>query len=482
MVSERPVRAGKAARLTAPWLWASCLVMVATPSACGDGHDGRSDALRATLEGVRVEVGAPGTILGVQAGSDPPVVVATGHIDLESKALSRDDPLDRWIPKFPRHEEAAGDLGPGHLGPLAEGEHSAMFGELGRTTRLDGSPVEWGAGGLAAPADEALQFVGGLMRGERFSLIGHGGLFTGHTAGSWYVPQCDTAISLYLHRGFVGQRRLLDAVLDLLAEGALGAHCAPGLPAEPSPGSSPEYHGVSSARPTGSAAISPDALVAAYDMSSRLHDGRLQDFGPHGLHGIARSGGTEAARWGAARVFDEVADRVDLPEDAAFDLDGPFTIAARMRVDQGGLHQHVFACDDKWALWVTPDDRIRLGDTRGGGWSAPAGSARVGAWRNVVIVFAGRAGDPLTAENATIWLDGEPTEAPPHLRTADAEEARVWSPGPLYPDDACYIGFESHQGNEAHQTMPFVGAVDELLLFARAWDEAEIRVFAAPSE
>lgn len=168
------------------------------------------------------------------------------------------------------HEDPLGDLVPGFMGPIEGWEHSEMFGELGPTARLDRSPVEWGAGGLAAPAIDALAFLGALMHGQVLSastlalmtdfrptqplgvdagrvsppdsengyglglvrmlrggveFIGHGGLFTGHTAGLWYVPECDATISLYFNRGFVGQRALLDEIVALLADGSLGAEC-----------------------------------------------------------------------------------------------------------------------------------------------------------------------------------------------------------------------------------------------------------------
>lgn len=166
------------------------------------------------------------------------------------------------------HEDGSSALTPGFMGPVEGWVHSEMFGSLGATTRLDRSPVEWGAGGIAAPAAEALRFIGSLMRGSLlsasslgamtefrptpplgiagrsnsgseadngyglglvrmvrngFTLVGHGGLFTGHTAGVWFVQECDAAIAVYFNRGFVGQRDLLDGVTALLAEGAVGA-------------------------------------------------------------------------------------------------------------------------------------------------------------------------------------------------------------------------------------------------------------------
>lgn len=143
----------------------------------------------------------------------------------------------------------------GYMGRVASWEHSAMFGELGPTTRLDRSNVEWGAGGLAATASDALGFLSALMAGEvvspaglaemldfratpplgvtgaepdlesgyglglarvrrtGYEAIGHGGLFTGHTAGVWYLPRQEVTVALYLNRGFVGQRRMLDRVV-----------------------------------------------------------------------------------------------------------------------------------------------------------------------------------------------------------------------------------------------------------------------------
>ena len=150
----------------------------------------------------------------------------------------------------------------GYLGPVESWKHSEMFGKLGATTILDHSPVEWGAGGLAGTAEDSIRFLRGLfsqklltsksikamtnfrstrplggiekenhvddtngyglglvrMKRDGFTLVGHGGLFTGHTAGLWYVPECDLTIALYFNRGFVNQRKALDQIVKLLAE------------------------------------------------------------------------------------------------------------------------------------------------------------------------------------------------------------------------------------------------------------------------
>ena len=76
--------------------------------------------------------------------------------------------------------------------------------------------------GLSEPsgddADEENGYGLGLITMKRvgLTLIGHGGLFTGHTAGLWYVPECELTIALYFNRGFVGQRLALDRILRVL--------------------------------------------------------------------------------------------------------------------------------------------------------------------------------------------------------------------------------------------------------------------------
>ncbi len=250
----------------------------------------------------------------------------------------------------------------------------------------------------------------------------------------------------------------------LLAVGVglvLAGACGPDDPSDPSP------------------VVNDDGLVAAFDMSVD-REGQLVDTGPHGLFGITlrdvRTAGADGTP-GGARLFRTVQDRVDLPESQAFNLDGPLTLAARVRVDSLGLHQHIAACDDKWALWVTPDNRFRLGDTRGGGWSTEAGRVQQGAWTAVVAVLTGTIGDPLVPETVALWVDGE-RAGQAHLRSDDAQASGAWSAGDLYPDDACSLGFESHQGNAAHQQMPFVGALDEFLVYGRAWTPAEVQAFS----
>lgn len=43
----------------------------------------------------------------------------------------------------------------------------------------------------------------------------------------------------------------------------------------------------------------------------------------------------------------------------------------------------------------------------------------------------------------------------------------VWSPGVLHSNDACYLGFESHQGDADDKGLLFAGYIDEVLIFGR---------------
>lgn len=165
------------------------------------------------------------------------------------------------------HEEARERWPTGYMGPVKEWKHSEMFGELGATTQLDRSSAEWSAGGLIAPADEAIRFLRGLFGGKLLSpasieamtrfrsipplgaeddkkpggppegyglglirmeragktLLGHGGLFTGHTAGLFHIPDCDVTIAFYFNRGFVGQRAALDQIVPAVTRNPDGS-------------------------------------------------------------------------------------------------------------------------------------------------------------------------------------------------------------------------------------------------------------------
>ncbi len=157
-----------------------------------------------------------------------------------------------WLSQY---EDAPLELATtGYLGPLPFWSHSEMFGELGPTTGLDGGNMEWGAGGVVSSAEDALGFLTALLGGDLISsdslrgmeswvetpflgaprpetppdledgygfglirivrpgyqMIGHGGVYNGHTAGLWRVPECEATVAFYLNRGFSDGRALMD--------------------------------------------------------------------------------------------------------------------------------------------------------------------------------------------------------------------------------------------------------------------------------
>ena len=235
------------------------------------------------------------------------------------------------------------------------------------------------------------------------------------------------------------------------------------------------YAGVSARYPTGSAGISDSALVLSFDMETRRADGLLRDFGPLGNHGDISGTRHSHGVFGNGMQFQTAVDRVHLQENPSLAIDGPLTIALWLRVSTLNLHQHILACDDKFALWVTPQNRVRFSDTLGHGMDTidPIVTDR---WYSLVAIFNGRHGTAVTPATVQLFLDGERVATRLVNRTGEAP-AR-WIPGALYPTDACYVGFESHQGNVAHQSLQFEGVIDELLIFTRALSVGEVRVHA----
>jgi hypothetical protein len=205
-------------------------------------------------------------------------------------------------------------------------------------------------------------------------------------------------------------------------------------------------------------------------METLTRNGQLRDFSGNQNHGTLHEGGLVQGLFGMARQFATTDDAIHLPENSTFALDGPLSLALWFRLDELGLHQHLLACDDKFTLWITPDDHLRFADTLGHGFESVNGLTAE-TWYSLVAVLYGTAGDVLSEDtNIAVFLNGRPVYG---------QIVGQWSPGVLHTQDACYIGFESHQGQLYHQTLPFVGAIDELLIFSRALTLSEIDVHAS---
>lgn len=240
-------------------------------------------------------------------------------------------------------------------------------------------------------------------------------------------------------------------------------------------GQGTNYLGVSEQNPSGASGISDAGLVAAFDMSTTTETGALRDFSSHRHHGRIRGTRRSPGMFGAAMTFPTAADRVDLPETAAWSIDGPLSVLLWFRLDTLGLHQHLLACDDKFAVWLTEANLFRFVDTVGDG-AMTREPLSAGRWYSVAGVFEGSKGTALTPTNIRIFVDGKPVAVDPVGQPASRP---VWNPGRLYDSDACFLGFESHQGETTHQTLRFGGAIDDVLVFNRAVTAVEVAIHAA---
>jgi hypothetical protein len=175
---------------------------------------------------------------------------------------------------------------------------------------------------------------------------------------------------------------------------------------------------------------------------------------------------------GGALLFGAVTDRVALPAQPDFNLDGPLSVALWFRFDRTGQHQHLIACDDKFAVWLTPRDHIRFVNTLGDGAETTTNLSS-GVWHSVIGIFRGTTGDRIDHSNVEVWVDG--LKAASTVGSAFLEGPAQWQSGELYENDACFIGFESHQGDANHQGLAFFGAIDEVRIFDRALIPDEIR-------
>jgi hypothetical protein len=208
-------------------------------------------------------------------------------------------------------------------------------------------------------------------------------------------------------------------------------------------------------------------------MGSLTIDGGLRDFSAHDLHGlVSGTTGTPGAR-GEALQFSVATDRVELPSRPELNLDGPLSVAVWFRFDRTGQHQHLVACDDKFAVWLTPDDHVRFVNTLGDGAETTVPLSR-DVWHSVIGVFRGVAGDPIDESNVEVWIDG--VRASATVASRRFPDSPRWQAGTFYESDTCYIGFESHQGEATHQTLPFFGAIDEVQIYGRALTPRELQL------
>lgn len=375
------------------------------------------------------------------------VIICATQVTL---ALAQIPPID--APVQTQYTVKFADIGVG-TGPRAEPGKVYVFhvtvwlanGKKMNSTYDRGVPISIEQGSRKAVPGLDAGFEGMRVGGKRRLFVPYQ-LAAGENGGGGFPPKMDLIYDI----------ELLDVrnpVTLRKANAAAGAH----------------YQGISVDQPTGSSAISAESLVAAYDMTTLTADGKLRDFSGKTTHGVVQGTEVVPSLFGQARRFSAVTDRIALASSPALDVDGPLSVAVWVRLNRGGLHQHVLACDDKFALWFTEDNKIRFVDSTGHGFQSDNAFA-LGQWHSIAGVFRGTKGDAVTPDNLTVFVDGQELAG---------NRFGNWSPGKLHPSDACYLGFESHQGLEDHQSMLFAGDIDEVLVFARPLSDAEVGAHAA---
>jgi len=228
------------------------------------------------------------------------------------------------------------------------------------------------------------------------------------------------------------------------------------------------YKGVSELNKTGSKGILPDGLVASYDFETYTSTGLLKDFGPFENHGKTLRNLDTLGLMGKARIFSTLTDIVVLPDHQSFNLDGPITVAVWVKISTPNLHQHIFACNDKFVLWTTEKNQFRFADTLGNGFTTLEGTVEMNGWHSVIAVWSGTKGDKLSKDTIKIFIDGV---------QMDGTFENNWKPGAMLTNNACVIGSTLH-GAKGHQKLPFEGTIDEMQLFSRALNADEIKAHA----
>ncbi|WP_286269106.1 LamG-like jellyroll fold domain-containing protein [Thalassotalea hakodatensis] len=230
------------------------------------------------------------------------------------------------------------------------------------------------------------------------------------------------------------------------------------------------YSGTTKELPTGSKAISTNGLIAAYDFESYTSDGLLRDFSPLGNHAKLTKIHSTTGLFGKALAFSEKEDVAIIPNSSTFNLTGPITVAAKLKISTPNLHQHIFACNDLFVLWITKSNKYKLADTQGQGFTTPKNVEAVvkGKWHSVVAILSANKGDILNKENIKIFIDGVQMEG---------TYKKAWSPSELVAVNACVIG-GTRTGEQSHQDLQFEGVIDELQIYSRAFSDNEVKAYS----
>lgn len=188
----------------------------------------------------------------------------------------------------------------------------------------------------------------------------------------------------------------------------------------------------------------------------------VRDCTANALHGKLEAGTWVQGAKGTALAFD--GGWVDFGNAPLFNKAGPFTVLVWARQDPhdaGGTSQYIVgkttsAGNNGWRL-ATQGSQYAFSTSGDGGVQAFAGGVTIGKWTHVAAVYI-----PSTA--VEIYVDGQLLTRNPSSKSAalvpTADELRIATKG--------------------DNTFPFTGAIDEVRLYDRALDAAEIAARAAP--
>jgi hypothetical protein len=214
--------------------------------------------------------------------------------------------------------------------------------------------------------------------------------------------------------------------------------------------------------------IDPD-LVAWYRFDDLL-DGIVEDSSPNRLHGTCESCPTSTpGAFGNAAAFDGVSQFIQLPSSSHFDLTEAFTITAWARLEDWPQSIRMLVCRplgpenrNSWQLYAsastpaTPRIHFYVADALDTYVGTGVEVSDPRAWLHVALIWDG--------SEATLYLDGEPG-----AQRSINEVA--------YDDHAPRIGADLDFGQD---TNFFAGAIDDVRIYSRVLDAAEIAELAQP--
>jgi predicted ribosomally synthesized peptide with SipW-like signal peptide len=204
-------------------------------------------------------------------------------------------------------------------------------------------------------------------------------------------------------------------------------------------------------------------LVGHYPFES-VRDGTVEDRSGTGNDGTVQGGVSPASgRVGSAASFDGTADYVRVPDDGSLDITGPYTETAWVYpTATGGRNDITMKDPGQWALgFQVEDGALRAGfeDESDNNYIGHAGTVPAGDWTHLAVVYTGT--------HVHGYVDG--SQVFDLTSASDGSGIAVSDATPATNDQPLTIG-----AGEGY----FEGRIDELRIYDRALDQAEVQTLA----